>query len=71
MRVLLDMFMILLQNLSQEFVFGVSDRLDNESIISGEIEEGSGFSRGTEFREDVFRGEGDEVVGRVEEEVFS
>jgi len=71
MRVLLDMFMILFQDLSQEFVFGVSDRLDNESIISGEIEEGSGFAGGTEFREDVFRGEGDEVIGRVEEEVFS
>jgi len=71
MRVLHDVFVVLLQDLPQEFVFGMSNRFDDEPIISREVEEGSRFPWRTEFREDVFRSERDEVVGRIEEEVFA
>lgn len=71
MRVLLDVFVVLFQDLPQELVFGMSNRLDDEPVVSREIKERTRFPWRTEFREDVFRRERDEVVGGVEEKVFS
>ena len=50
----------------------VPDGFDDEAVVAGEVEEGAGLAGGAELAEDVFRGEGEEVVGRVElEGVFA
>jgi hypothetical protein len=39
MWISLDVFMIIFQDRSEELVFGMSDSLDNESVVSREVEE--------------------------------
>jgi len=56
MGVLANVFMIVFQNLADEFVFAVMYRFDDEPVVTGEIEERAGFPRGTKLREDVFLG---------------
>ena len=46
-------------------MFGMSYGLDNKPIVSREIKEGTRFARGAEFRENVFGGERQEVIGRI------
>ena len=41
MRVSLDMLVVLWEDLSQEFVFSMMDGLDDEPVISREVEEGA------------------------------
>jgi hypothetical protein len=53
MRVLAYVFMVVFQNLADEFVFAVVDRFDDEPVVAGEIEEGARFPRGSELRENV------------------
>lgn len=43
MRIGLDMLVIVLENLSKELVLSMSDRLDDESIVSRKVEEGARF----------------------------
>ena len=69
-RVLLDVRMIQREYAPEELVLVVVDRLDDEAVVPREIKERAGFARGAEFGEDVFGGEGEEVVGWVEVEVF-
>ena len=49
MRVALDMFVVVLEHAAEEFMFVVVDRLDDETVIAGEVEERAGFARRTEF----------------------
>jgi len=44
MRVSFYMFMILFQYLPEKLVLGVSDCLDDKSIIPRKVEEGPGFA---------------------------
>jgi len=46
------------------------DRLDDESIISREVEERARFAGRAEFGEDVFGSQGEKVVGWIEVEMF-
>lgn len=48
-RVLLDVLVVLLEDLAQELVLRVSDRLDDEPVIAREVEERPRLARGTEF----------------------
>lgn len=47
--VILDMLIVILEHAQQELVLGVVDGLDDEAIVAGEIEEGPGFSGGTQL----------------------
>lgn len=67
-RIRLDVVVVVLQDRPQELMLVVVDRLDDEAVVAREVEEGAGFARGAELGEDVFRGEGEEVVRRVEPE---
>lgn len=69
--VLLDVLVVLLEDAPEELVLGMSDRLDDEPVVAREVEERPRFARRAEFGEDVFGGEGDEVVGGVEVEVLA
>jgi hypothetical protein len=69
MRIALDVGMIVGQDGSKELVLGVGDRLDDEAVVSREVEERARFARRPELGEDVLGGEGEEVVGCVEVEV--
>lgn len=61
-RVGLHVGMVLLQHLAQELVLAVMEGLDDEPVVSREIEERAGFAGRPQFREDVFAGERDEVI---------
>lgn len=56
--ILLDVLVVLREDLAEEFMFGMMDRLDNVLVVSGEVEEAPAFPRGAEFGEDVFAREG-------------
>jgi hypothetical protein len=49
MGISLDMFMIIFEDRSEEFVFGMSDGFDDESVVSREVEERTGFTGGAQF----------------------
>lgn len=70
-RVLLHVLVVVLQDLAQELVLRVADRFDDEAVVAREVEERAALARRPEFGQDVLGGEGDEVVGRVEVEVFA
>ena len=70
MRVVAHVVVVLLQYGSEEFVFCVMDRLDNEAVVAREVEKGAGFARRSELGEDVLRSERKQVVGRVKIEVI-
>ena len=61
---------VVFEDRPEEFVLCVMDRLDDEPIIAREVEEGARFPRRAKFREDVFRGQGEEIVCGVESEVL-
>jgi hypothetical protein len=71
MWVLLDVLVIVLEYLAQELVFGMVDRLDDETVVPRKVKEGTRFAGGPEFGENVFGGEREEIVGRVEVKVLS
>ena len=52
-RVLAYVFMVVLQDLANEFVFAVVYCFDDEPVVAGKIEEGARLPRGSKFREDV------------------
>ena len=39
MQIALDMFVIVLENAAEEFVFVVVDRLDDETVIAGKVKD--------------------------------
>jgi hypothetical protein len=43
-RVGFDVFVVSAEDAEEEEVFGVVNCFDNEPVVAGEIEEGSGFS---------------------------
>lgn len=45
------------------------DRLNYIFIVSGEIEEAAAFARRSKFGENVFAGQGHQVVGRIQLEL--
>jgi len=49
MRVSLDVFMIVLEDRSQEFVFGRMDGLDDEAIVPTKVEERPRLARRTQL----------------------
>lgn len=51
--VLLYVVVVVLQDLSEEFVFGMVDRLDDVLIVPGEIEETATLAWRAELRQDV------------------
>ena len=67
---ILYVLVVLFQYPSQEFVFGVVNSFDDKPVISREIEERAGLSRGTELGKDVLMGQGDKVIGRVHVKMF-
>lgn len=68
-RVVFDMVVIVFEDGEQEFVLRVADGFNDETVVSGKVEEGAGFARGAELGQDVFGGKGQEIVGGVEVEV--
>jgi hypothetical protein len=70
MRVLLDVLVVVLEDGAEELVLAVPDGLDDEAVVAGEVEERAALAGGAEFGEDVFGGEGDEVVRGVEVKVL-
>ena len=68
-RVGLDVIMVALEDAQEVLVLGMVDSLDNIFVIAGKVEEGPRLSGATEFGENVFGGEREEVVGRVDMEV--
>lgn len=70
MRVILDVRVILSQDTAEEFMLRVVYRLDNETIVAREVKEGTGLARATKLGENVFCGEREKVVGRVESKVI-
>lgn len=50
-------------------MFGMMNRLDDEPVVTREVEERARLARRAEFGEDVLGGEGKEVVGGVQVEV--
>lgn len=40
-RVVFDMFIIVLEGLEEEFMFGVADSFDDEPVVTREVEEGA------------------------------
>jgi hypothetical protein len=71
MGVLLDVLVILLEDAPEKLVLRVANRLDDEPVVSREVEERARLARRAELREDVLGGERDEIVRGVEVEVFS
>ena len=69
-RVRLHVLVVLLEDPPQELVLRVVDRFDDEAVVAREVEERARLSRRAEFRQDVLRGEREEVVGGIELEVI-
>ena len=69
MRVRVHVRMVSLQYRAQKLMLGMSDGLDDETVITGEVEERPRFPRRSELGKDVLCGEGKKVVGRVKVEV--
>ena len=44
----------------------MSNRLDDEAVVTGEVEEGTGFPRRSELGEYILCGEREEVISGVE-----
>lgn len=57
---------VALQYRAEELVFCMPNRLDDEAIVTGEVEERPGFARRPELRKNILRGEGEEVVSGVQ-----
>ena len=53
MGVLANVFMVVFQNLADEFVFVVVYRFDDEPVVTREIKERAGLAGRTKLREDV------------------
>jgi hypothetical protein len=51
--VLLDVCVVVLQDLAEEFMFGVVYGFDDVFVVTGEIKEAPALSRRAELREDV------------------
>ena len=68
-RVVLHVHVVVFQDGEEEFVPRVLDGFDDEAVIAGEVE-GARFAWGAEFGEDVFEGEGEEVVCGFQVEVI-
>jgi len=64
--VFLYVIVIVFEYLAKEFVFGMMNSLDDVLVVAGEIEEAATLAGRAELREDVFAGQGHEVVGRVQ-----
>jgi hypothetical protein len=58
MRIVLDVCMVVLKDRPEVLVFGVMDRLDDETVVPREVEEGSRLSWRPEFGQNVFRRQG-------------
>ena len=69
MWVALYVLVISLEHGAQELVFGMTDGLDNEAVVTRVVEERARFAWGTEFRKNVLGGQGEEVVCRIDVEV--
>ena len=69
MWVFFDVVVVISEDSTKEFMFGVMDCFDDVAVVAGEVEEGTGFSWRTEFGEDVFCGKGEEVVCWVQSEM--
>jgi hypothetical protein len=52
-RVLLDMVVVILEDLSQEFMFGVMNSLDDVLVITREVEKAATLARGAQLGKDV------------------
>ena len=55
--VFLDVIIVILQYLPEEFVLGVVDRFDNVLVISREIEEATAFARRSKLGKNVLAGQ--------------
>jgi hypothetical protein len=54
MWIALHMCVIVSQDMEEEFMLRMVDSLDDETVVSREVEEGSRFTGRTQFGEDVF-----------------
>jgi hypothetical protein len=52
-------------------VLGVANSFDYETVVPGKVEERTRFSRRAEFRQNVFGGEREKIVGGVEMKVLA
>jgi len=66
MWVCLYVRMVTFQYRAKKCVLRVTNRLDDETVVTGEVEEGSGLARLSEFREYILCGEREEIISRVE-----
>lgn len=62
------MVVIIFEDFSQEFVLAVMDGLDDVFVIAGEIEKGATLAGRTKLGEDVFRGQRNQILGRIQTE---
>lgn len=65
------MGVIILQNLPQELVLAMVNRLDDVLVISRKVEKTSTLSWRSQFRQDIFAGQGHEVIGWIKLELCS
>jgi hypothetical protein len=70
MRVVLDVRMVIFEDRPEVLVFGVVNGLDDEAVVSRKVEEGSRLSWRSEFGQDVFRRQGQQIVGRIQVKVI-
>ena len=69
MRVVPHVRVVRLQDVSEELVLRVVYGLDDKPVVAREVEKRAGLPGRAELGEDVFRGEGEEVVRGVDMEV--
>lgn len=69
MWVRFDMGVVRWQDAQKEGMFGMVDGLDNEAVVAREVEERTGLSGRSKLGENVFRGEGEQVICRVKVKV--
>lgn len=65
------MAIVLGEYFPEEFVFGMVDCFDDVLIIAREVEEATTFAGRSKLGQNVFAGEGHEVVGGIEAEFRS
>ena len=64
------MGVVVRENRQEELGFGMANGLDDETIVAGEVEEGARFAGGAKLGENILGSKGQEIVGRVEVEIF-
>jgi len=69
--IFLNVGIIVSENFAKKFVFGVMNGLDDVFVVAREIEETARFARGTEFGQDVFRSERNEIVSGIQTKVVA